>query len=312
MAHPAPPPPHPPLSGLPLVLATVGLSLATFMNVLDTTIANVSLTPIAGDLGVSPSQGTWVITSFAVSNAVSVPLTGWLAQRMGALRLFLISTSLFTATSVLCGLSSSLEALLLFRVMQGLVSGPMIPLCQTLLLQAYPKEKAGMALAFWAMTTTIAPVLGPILGGWLTDNWSWPWIFYINVPVGLASVWLSAVVLRGRETPTRRLSIDTVGLILLIVWVGATQILLDRGKELDWFNSHEIVVLGVIAAVGFTAFLIWGLTEAHAVVDVSLFSRRNFTLGSLVLSLACSPGSDECGTCSQTTSLPGCSTPLTQ
>ncbi|GEO80621.1 DHA2 family efflux MFS transporter permease subunit [Pararhodospirillum oryzae] len=282
---PGGPPLHPPLSGTPLVLATVALSLATFMNVLDTTIANVSLTPIAGDLGVSPSQGTWVITSFAVSNAVSVPLTGWLTQRLGALRLFLISTSLFTVASLLCGLSRSLEMLLVFRIMQGLVSGPMIPLCQTLLLQAYPREKAGMALAFWAMTTTIAPVMGPILGGWLTDNWSWPWIFYINIPVGLASVWLTAVVLRGRETPTRLASIDYVGLVLLVVWVGATQIMLDRGKELDWFNSGEIIVLALVAGIGFVFFLIWELTEAHPVVDLSLFRLRNFTAGSLALSL---------------------------
>jgi len=285
MAQPPKPPLHPPLTGLPLILATISLSLATFMNVLDTTIANVALTPIAGDLGVSASQGTWIITSFAVSNAISVPLTGWLTQRLGALRLFLISTFLFTVASVLCGLSQSLTMLVGFRVIQGLVSGPMIPLCQALLLQCYPKEKAGLALAFWGMTTTIAPVMGPILGGWLTDNWSWPWIFYINIPVGLISIWLTAVVLRGRETPTRALSVDYVGLILLVVWVGATQIMLDRGKELDWFNAPEIVVLAVVAVIGFTLFLIWELTEDHPIVDLSLFAQRNFAAGCLALTL---------------------------
>ncbi|EGV27845.1 drug resistance transporter, EmrB/QacA subfamily [Thiorhodococcus drewsii AZ1] len=276
----------PPLTGVPLVLATIGLSLATFMNVLDTTIANVSLTPIAGDLGVSPSQGTWVITSFAVSNAITIPLTGWLAQRLGARRLFLISTSLFTLASLLCGLSQSLGMLLVFRVLQGLVSGPMVPLCQTLLLQSFPKEKSGMALAFWAMTATVAPVMGPILGGWLTDNWSWPWIFYINIPVGLASVWLTAFALRGRETPTTKRSIDYVGLILLVVWVAATQIMLDRGKELEWFNSLEIVLLAVVAVMGLTFFLIWEFTERHPVVDLSLFKERNFAAGTLALCLS--------------------------
>ena len=285
MARPPQPPPHPPLTGLPLVLATIGLSLATFMNVLDTTIANVALTPIAGDLGVSPSQGTWIITSFAVSTAISVPLTGWLTQRMGAVRLFLLSTFLFTVASVLCGLSQSLNMLVGFRIMQGLVSGPMIPLCQALLLQSYPKEKAGLAIAFWGMTTTVAPVMGPILGGWLTDNWSWPWIFYINVPVGLISIWLTAVVLRGRETPTRHLSVDTVGLVLLVIWVGATQIMLERGKELDWFNATEIVVLAIVAVIGFTLFLIWELTEEHPIVDLSLFAQRNFAAGCLALTL---------------------------
>jgi len=285
MAQPPQAPPHPPLEGLPLVLATVGLSLATFMNVLDTTIANVSLTSIAGDLGVSPSQGTWVITSFAVSNAVSVPLTGWLTQRIGALRLFLISTFLFTLASLLCGMANSLNMLLLFRIMQGLVSGPMIPLSQALLLQAFPRAKSGMALAFWGMTTTVAPVMGPILGGWLTDNWSWPWIFYINVPVGLLSIWITATVLRGRETPTRRISVDYVGLILLVIWVGATQIMLDRGQELDWFNSTQVVTLAVVAIIGLVLFLIWELTEEHPIVDLSLFSIRNFAAGSVALML---------------------------
>ncbi|SDE64930.1 DHA2 family efflux MFS transporter permease subunit [Rhodospira trueperi] len=285
MAQPPQAPPHPPLTGVPLILATISLSLATFMNVLDTTIANVALTPIAGDLGVSPSQGTWIITSFAVSSAISVPLTGWLTQRLGALRLFLMSTFLFTAASVLCGLSQSLNMLVAARVLQGMVSGPMIPLCQALLLQSYPKEKAGLALAFWGMTATIAPVMGPILGGWLTDNWSWPWIFFINIPVGLLSIWVTAVVLRGRESPTRHVSVDYIGLILLVVWVGATQIMLDRGKELDWFNTTEIVVLAVVAVVGFTLFLIWELTEEHPIVDLSLFAQRNFAAGCLALTL---------------------------
>jgi DHA2 family multidrug resistance protein len=283
MAQPAAP--LPPLTGGRLVVATVALSLATFMNVLDTTIANVALTDIAGDLGVSPSQGTWVITSFGVANAIAVPLTGWLSQRVGQLRLFLSSVVLFTLASLLCGLAGSLEVLLVFRAFQGLVAGPMIPLSQSLLLQSYPKEKAGMAIAFWSMTTTVAPVMGPVLGGWLTDNLSWPWIFYINVPVGLISAWLTWLALRGRESPTRKLPVDFVGLVLLVIWVGATQIMLDKGKELDWFGSPEIVVLAVVAVIGFTFFLIWELTAERPIVDLTLFARRNFTIGTIAITL---------------------------
>ena len=168
------PQPIEPLKGLELLLGTLCLSLATFMNVLDSSIANVSISGISGDLGVSPSQGTWVITSFGVANAISVPLTGWLTQRFGAVRLFTLSILLFMLTSFLCGFASSIEALVVFRVFQGLVAGPMIPLSQTLLLSSYPKAKAGMALALWGMTTLVAPVVGPLLGGWITDNFSWP------------------------------------------------------------------------------------------------------------------------------------------
>lgn len=206
-----------PLQGGELALGTVALSLATFMNVLDSSIANVSLPAIAGNLGVSPTQGTWVITSFGVANAISVPLTGWLTQRFGAVRLFTASVLLFVLASWLCGLATSLEMLIAFRVLQGLVAGPMIPLSQTLLLSSYPPAKSGMALAMWSMTTLVAPVTGPLLGGWITDNLSWPWIFYINVPVGLGAAAVAWRIYKKRETPTRKLPIDTVGLALLVL-----------------------------------------------------------------------------------------------
>ncbi|WP_423221927.1 DHA2 family efflux MFS transporter permease subunit [Ideonella margarita] len=275
-----------PLTGMPLLLGTLSLSLATFMNVLDSSIANVSIPAIAGDLGVSPGQGTWVITSFGVANAISVPLTGWLTQRFGAVRLFTASVLLFVLTSWLCGFASSLEMLVLFRVLQGLVAGPMIPLSQTLLLSSYPRTKAGMALALWGVTTLVAPVVGPLLGGWITDNVSWPWIFYINVPVGLLAAGLTWGIYRHRETPVRKLPIDTVGLALLVLWVGALQLMLDKGKELDWFASTEIVVLGLTALISFAVFVVWELTDAHPVVDLRLFKRRNFAFGALALSLA--------------------------
>jgi DHA2 family multidrug resistance protein len=275
----------PPLEGRDLILGTLALSLATFMNVLDASIANVSIPAIAGDFGVSPNQGTWVITSFAVSNAIAVPLTGWLTQRFGSVRLFVASVLLFVLTSWLCGAAPNLETLIAMRVVQGLVAGPMIPLSQSLLLQSYPAPKAGTALALWSMTTLVAPVLGPLLGGWITDNISWPWIFYINVPIGLLSAGLTWSLYRTRNSPTRKLPIDAVGLGLLVVWVGSLQVMLDKGKELDWFASGQIVALAVTAVVGFAFFIVWELTEEHPIVDLSLFARRNFWIGTLAISL---------------------------
>ncbi len=272
---------HPPLVGAQRALGTLALSAATFMNVLDTSIANVSLPAIAGDLGVSPVQGTWVITSFAVANAIAVPLTGWLTQRIGAVRLFMASVLLFVLSSWLCGMAPNMTTLIAFRALQGFVAGPMIPLSQTLLLSSYPREKSGLAMAMWSMTTLIAPIMGPLLGGWITDNMSWPWIFYINVPVGLAAAALTWAIYRERETATRQVPIDAIGLALLVLWVGALQLMLDKGKELDWFHSGQIIAFAVVAVVGFAFFLAWELTEEHPVVDLSLFRRRNFWAGAL-------------------------------
>jgi len=280
-----PPTPAIPLHGGALALGTVALSLATFMNVLDTSIANVSIPAISGDLGVAPDQGTWVITSFAVANAISLPLTGWLTQRYGQVRLFTLSVLLFVLASFLCGLAPSLGSLVAFRVIQGAVAGPMIPLSQALLLSSYPKAKAGLALAAWSITTLVAPVVGPLLGGWITDNIAWPWIFYINVPVGLAAAAVTWLIYRKRETQTVRLPIDAVGLGLLVLWVGALQLMLDRGKDLDWFQSWQIVTLASVAVCGFAIFIVWELTDRHPVVDLRLFARRNFWTSTLAMSL---------------------------
>ncbi|TLY60590.1 MAG: DHA2 family efflux MFS transporter permease subunit [Gammaproteobacteria bacterium] len=240
----------PPLTGSTLALGTVALSLATFMNVLDTSIANVSIPAIAGDLGVSPDQGTWVITSFAVANGISVPLTGWLTRRFGQVKLFTGAVLLFVIASILCAAAPNLSMLILARVFQGAVAGPMIPLSQALLLASYPKNRAGTALAMWSITTLVAPVVGPVLGGWITDNIAWPWIFYINVPVGIAAALATWAIYRRRETPTAKVPVDAVGLSLLMIWVGAMQVMLDKGKDLDWFNSTAIVTLACVAVVG--------------------------------------------------------------
>lgn len=277
---------YPPLQGRARVMGTIALSAAVFMNVLDSSIANVSIPTIAGDLGVSSTQGTWVITSFAVANAITVPLTGWLTQRFGQVRLFTLSVLLFVLTSWLCGFAWSLESLVLFRVLQGAVAGPMIPLSQALMLGSYPRDRAGFALAMWSMTILVGPIAGPLLGGWISDNYTWPWIFYINVPIGLLAGWAAWQIYHERESRRRELPIDTIGLALLIVWVGALQILLDKGKELDWFASPFIVILAVVSVVAFVYFLIWELTAKHPIVDLTLFKERNFTAGVLSVSIA--------------------------
>jgi DHA2 family multidrug resistance protein len=272
----------PPLTGAALAITSVALALGTFMQVLDSSIANVSVPTIAGDLGVSSDQGTWVITSFAVANGVSVPLTGWLMGRYGVVKTFVVSVSLFTLASFLCGISWNLPSLIVFRILQGAVSGPMIPGSQALLISIFPPGKRGAALAIWSMTTLVAPICGPILGGYISDNFNWPWIFLINVPVGVICAFLCWRGMAGRETPTRKVPVDRVGFMLLLVWVGALQIMLDTGKDADWFASPAIVVLALVAAIGLVAWLIWELTEKNPIVDLSLFKSRNFAIGCLV------------------------------
>lgn len=276
---------YPPLKGASLVLVTLALSLAVFMEVLDTTVANVVVPVIAGDLGAAATQGTWVITAFAVANAVSVPLTGFVARRFGEVKVLLAAVAGFVLTSWLCGIAPNLQMLVLFRVLQGLSAGPLIPLSQSLLMASYPPEKRTLALALWAMTVVVAPVLGPILGGWISDNWHWGWIFFINIPVGAVAAWITWKQLGSRETATSKTPVDYVGLVLMVVGIGALQMMLDRGKELDWFESAEIIALAVTAAVCLTYFVVWELGEVHPVVDLSLFKNRNFTVGVIATSL---------------------------
>lgn len=273
------------LSGASKALTAVALALGTFMQVLDTSIANVSIPTIAGNLGVSTDQGTWVITSFAVANGISVPLTGWLMQRFGVVRTFVVSVILFTIASALCGVAWSLGSLVVFRVLQGAVSGPMIPGSQALLINVFGPDRRPTALAVWSLTTLLAPIAGPLLGGYISDNYVWPWIFLINLPVGVFCVAVCWNGLKNHETPTRKLPIDRVGLLLLCVWVGALQVMLDQGKDLDWFNSVVIRALFVITVIAFTAWLIWELTEEHPIVELKLFGSRSFALGTIAFCL---------------------------
>jgi DHA2 family multidrug resistance protein len=281
-AAPAAPPPF---TGGQLALLTFVLAMANLMEVLDITIANVSIPSIAGDLGVSANQGTWVITSYTVANAITVPITGWLANRFGQVRIFASAIVLFTVASFCCGLARSLEALITFRIIQGAVAGFMVPLSQALLMNNFPPAKRGMALAIWAMTIVVAPIIGPILGGWITDNYHWSWIFLINIPVGIFASIAVWQMLGDRETPRRHLPVDSAGIALLVIWVGSLQLMLDKGNELDWFHNDFIVALAAIAFMGFVLFLAWELTDEHPVVDLALFRYRNFRNGVIALSL---------------------------
>jgi len=274
-----------PLRGAALVVTAFALAMGTFTQVLDTTIANVSLPTIAGDLGASTEQSTWIITSFVVANGICVPITGWLMERYGVVRVFALSMLGFTLASFLCGIAWSLQSLIAFRILQGALSGPVIPGSQALMLSIFPRQRRATALGVWSITTLVAPICGPILGGYISDSWHWGWIFLINVPVGLMVVALVFAYLGARDTQTRKLPIDTVGLGLLVIWAGALQVMLDTGKNEDWFESTRIVWLAIISLLGFGAFLLWELTEEHPIVDLSLFRNRNFAVGTIVFCL---------------------------
>lgn len=275
-----------PLQGGMLWIGAIVLAMANFLAVLNMTIANVTVPNMAGALGAGSSQGTWIITSYAVAEAITVPLTGWLAARFGGVRIFSLSVVLFGIASLLCGLSTSLPMLLAMRVLQGMAGGPLLALSQTLLLRIFPKEQAMQAMGLWAMTTLLAPVVGPVLGGWICDNWSWPWVYFINVPMALAFGAIAWGLLKRYEDAVVKLPVDKIGFLLLVIWVTALQIMLDEGKDLDWFSSDKIVVLCVVAIIGFLAFLIWELTEENPIVDLRVFRHRGFSASMFVLALA--------------------------
>lgn len=275
-----------PLTGSELFLLSFVTGISTFMQVLDSSIANVAIPTIAGNLAVSANDGTWVITSFAAANAIVIPLTGRLAKSFGEVKLFIYCVILFTFFSFLCGVASDFIELVIFRTFQGAVSGPIIPLSQSILLREYPAKRKDFALAVWVMIVVVGPVLGPILGGWITDQYGWGWIFYINVPFGIVCAIASWKLLIKRETKRVRAPIDYVGLLFLAAGVGCFQISLDRGYDLDWLGSPVIRVLLTAALISTVFFIAWTLTEKNPVVDLTLLTNRNFTVATVNLGVS--------------------------
>ncbi len=277
---------YPPLYGGQLLFLTAAIATASFMEILDMTIVNVSVPAISGSLGVSNAEGTWAVSSYMLAAAVMQPLTGWIGRRFGEVRTFITSIVLFMVFSALCGLATTLPMLVAARLIQGLVSGPMMSVAQAILLRNYPAERRGMAIALWAMVIILAPICGPILGGYITDNLSWPWLFYINLPVGAFSAIACWSILRHRESKRVKLPIDVTGLVLLVIAVGSLQFMLDNGNDKDWFGSPVIVAAAIAAFVSFAFLIPWELTDAHPMVDLQMFRQRNFRVGTLVIGVA--------------------------
>src|SRR6266699_2506175 len=261
-------------------LVAVAVMFATFMEVLDTTVVNVSLPHIAGNLSASVDEATWVLTSYLVANAIVLPMTGWLARTFGRKRLLMGSVSGFTIASLLCGLAPNLPLLVMFRLIQGATGGAMQPLSQAVLLEAFPPHERGKAMGFWGLGIVVAPILGPVLGGWLTDSYSWRWVFYINIPVGIASIVMTKLYIF--DPPYLRAEsrkVDYWGIGMLAVGIGALQIVLDKGQEEDWFSSHMIVILATISAVTLIALIVHELTTEDPVVDLTVFKVRSYAVG---------------------------------
>ena len=269
----------------PWIIA-ISVMLGTFMEVLDTTVVNVSLPHIAGNLSATPDEATWVLTSYLVSNAIVLPLTGWLANFFGRRRLLLMSVTGFTIFSFLCGIAPNLTMLIIFRVFQGATGGGLQPLSQAILMESFPPEERGKAMAFWALGIVVAPMLGPVLGGWITDSYSWRWLFYINIPVGIAAV--SMVTLFIQDPPYIKRGeggIDYWGIGFLALGIGCLQVMLDKGQEEDWFGSHFILLLFILCIVGFVFFLIRELSTAHPVVQLSVFRNRSYSTGVFLMTV---------------------------
>src|SRR5207248_386871 len=252
----------------PWIIATT-VMLGTFMEVLDTTVVNVSLPHIAGNLGATVDEATWVLTSYLVANAIILPMTGWLANQFGRKRILLLSVGGFPVSSFLCGLAPSLPLLIIFRILQGSTGGGLQPLTQAVLMESFPPDKRGKAMAFWALGIVVAPMLGPVLGGWITDSYSWRWIFYINLPVGIMALLMSKLFIFDPPYIRRtKAGVDYWGIGLLAVGIGSLQVLLDKGQEEDWFSSHYITILAIMAVAGLVLFVIREIRSPHPVVNL--------------------------------------------
>jgi len=267
-------------------IVTISVMLATFMEVLDTTVVNVSIPHIAGNLSATYEEGTWVVTSYLVANAIILPMSGWLASYFGRRRMLLFCVAGFTLASLLCGTASTLSQLIVFRVFQGLAGGGLQPLAQAILFETFPKEKHGQAMAAYALGIIVAPIVGPTLGGWITDNYTWRWIFYLNIPVGIFSLWMMT---RFIHDPSyiklkRDSGVDLWGIGLLALGLGSLQILLDTGQRKDWLGSRDIRIEAFLCIVGLIAFVIREMMVAHPIVDLRSLKDRSFAVGVFIMS----------------------------
>jgi MFS transporter, DHA2 family, multidrug resistance protein len=269
----------------PWIIA-VAVMLSTFMEVLDTTVVNVSLPHIAGSLSATIDESTWTLTSYLVSNAIILPITGWLANHFGRKRLLILSVTGFTAASFLCGLAPNLPFLVFFRVIQGACGGGLQPISQAVLLESFPPRDRGKAMGFWGLGIVVAPMLGPVLGGWLTDSYSWRWVFYINVPIGVAAIIMTRLFIFDPPY-IRRTSphVDYWGIGMLAVGIGALQVVLDKGQEKDWFGTHWITALTLLAVILLTAFVIYELLIRYPVVNLRVFQNRSYSTGVLMMAI---------------------------
>ena len=261
--------------------------LPTLMVIIDTSVVNVSLDHIRGSLSAGVDESTWSITSYLAANAVIIPMTGWLSRFFGRKRFLIFSVMLFTISSLLCGLAWNIQSLIFFRVLQGLAGGSLQPISQSILLETFPPAQHGTAMAIFGMGTMFGPIMGPLMGGWITDNWSWHWIFFINIPIGIASLAMSLWFIRDPDYMKRTVtSIDYWGLTLLAIWVGCLQMVLDKGQREDWFASDFIIILTIIAIVAFILFIFVELTAEHPIVDLKVFRSYSFLSGNIVIFFA--------------------------
>ncbi len=268
-------------------LIALGVMLATFMQVLDTSIANIALPHIAGSLSVTPDQATWVLTSYLVANAIILPMTGWLGNRFGRKRVLIWCIAMFTFASVLCGMALNLPMLILARILQGAGGGAMVPIAQAVLLESFPAHKRGTAMAIFTQGVVVAPIIGPTLGGWITDNYSWRWVFYINVPVGILAIFLAEWLVEDPPYIKRNLkaAIDFIGFGLLALWLATLQIVLDKGQEADWFGAEWVRWFTVVSAVSMIGFIARELTVKYPLVDLRILKNRNFAVGLLLITI---------------------------
>jgi DHA2 family multidrug resistance protein len=265
---------------------TVTVMLVSILQILDTSVTNVALPQIQGALSAGVDEVSWLLTSYLAANAISLPATGWLTARLGRRRFFIICTVLFTVSSFLSGIAPSLEFLIAMRVLQGLGGGPLIPIAQAVLWEIFPPRQRGMAMAVWGLGIVLAPTFGPTLGGWIADNWSWRWIFYINLPIGVLGFFMASALLFDSPHTQRPARLDLAGLILMVLAFGSLQLVLDRGEREDWFDSNLIGAMAVVAAVTMAAFVIRELTAREPMLDLRILTDRNFTMGSVIMALA--------------------------